>query len=824
MNVSNVLWSHVSSEPTYRPPSGRVAKYQLIIASVLGGTAFLLFCLLRVKYPKIYVANFNNFNNNYVHSFGRQNLPKLPKKSFFGWIPILFRIDENQILQHAGLDAVVFLGVFKMAIKIITICLLFALTIISPIRYKFTGRYDQDDPDPDDPDYQTNKHDDATIAYQQYLWMYTVFTYVFTGVVSYFLFQQTIKIIKMRQTYLGMQNSITDKTIKLSGIPPILRDEEVLKRHIESFDIGEIESIVIVREWNELNKLFKIRKRILRQAEIYWVEYLKNCGIKNKTDLLSSNLYPNLGDTVDLESNIDSESQTRNGREMSPESRVSIIEQITEIVGSPPSSNINLPLLNDEFDKRPYIRKGWFGRFGPKVDAINYYTNKLEVVDKEISRARTREYPASTTAFITMKSVAQAQMLAQAVLDPQINHLITTLAPAPHDINWDSVCLTRKERNTRIFFVTLIIGILSIVLVYPVIYIANFLNIKTISKVIPQLGELLKNHKWAAALITGLLPTYLFTLLNVLMPFVYVWITKLQGFTSHSDEELSAVSKNFFYIFVNLFLVFTLFGTVSLSDTLNDTTKIAYALAKSLSDLSSFYIDLIILQGIGMFPYKLMLLGNLLKFPIGNLFWCKTPRDYLNLYKPPVFNFGLQLPQPILIFIITIVYSIMSTKILTAGLIYFIIGYFVYKYQLLYACVHPPHSTGKVWPLVFRRIILGLFLFQITMVGSLALQKAYTCATFLAPLPIATMYCLYNFEMNYIPLSNFIALRSIENDEVVPIVSESRIQTLDERRELNTTYQFPNLVKTLDGPLIAVDNNEVLLMQNNGIMVRKERH
>lgn len=816
-------WMHtLGSEPTYRPPPGRVAQYQLIIALILGGSAFLIFCLLRVKYPKIYVANFTNFNNNYLHSFGRQNLPKLPSKSIFGWIPILFRIDEDQILQHAGLDAVVFLGVFKMALKVITICLLFAFTIISPIRYKFTGRYDQDDPDPQDPNASIFRKPVDESGFQKYLWMYTVFTYVFTGIVSYFLFQQTIKIIKMRQTYLGQQNSITDKTIKLSGIPPILRDEEDLKRHIERFDIGEIDSIVIVREWNELNKLFKIRKRILRQAEIYWVEYLRNCGIKNKTDLLSSNLYPNLGDSVNL--NFEFESQNFHSREGSPESRVSIIEQITEIVTSPRSSHTQLPLLNDESNKRPYIRKGWFGKFGPKVDAINYYTAKLEVVDKEIIRARNREYPASTTAFITMKSVAQAQMLAQAVLDPQINHLITTLAPAPHDINWDSVCLTRRERNTRIFIVTLVIGILSVILVYPVIYIANFLNIKTISKVIPQLGELLKNHKWAATLVTGLLPTYLFTLLNVIMPYVYIWITELQGFTSHSDEELSAVSKNFFYIFVNLFLVFTLFGTVSLTDTLSDTTKIAYALAKSLSDLSSFYIDLIILQGIGMFPYKLLLLGNLLKFPIGNMFWCKTPRDYLNLYKPPVFNFGLQLPQPILIFIITLVYSIMSTKILTAGLIYFFIGYFVYKYQLLYACVHPPHSTGKVWPLVFRRIILGLFLFQITMAGSLALQKAYICATFLAPLPIATMYCLYNFQTNYIPLSIFIALRSIENDQTAPADDESRIQTLDERRELNTTYQFPNLIKSLDGPLIAVDNNEVLLMQNDGIMVRKERN
>ncbi|KAK7683908.1 hypothetical protein QCA50_012879 [Cerrena zonata] len=47
----------------------------------------------------------------------------------------------------------------------------------------------------------------------------------------------------MRQTYLGKQSSITDRTIKLLGIPPMLRNEEDLKRHINSLGIGEIPKI-----------------------------------------------------------------------------------------------------------------------------------------------------------------------------------------------------------------------------------------------------------------------------------------------------------------------------------------------------------------------------------------------------------------------------------------------------------------------------------------------------------------------------------------------------------------------------------------------------
>lgn len=856
-NVSRPIYDPIRDGTGYRA-GARIARVQLLVALFLGLSAFLIFCILRKKYPRIYVANFNRINQNYLHSHLRQNLPLLPQNSLFGWVPIVFKISESQVLEHAGLDAVVFLGFFKMCITALATCVVFAVTVISPVRYKYTGRMDLPDPDDDgDGDEGNNstvtglaavgfgvklvellkhkKPDDEPI-----LWMYTAFTYVFTGLVIYLLHRQTLRIIDMRQSYLGKQSSITDRTIKLLGILPLLREEEALKRHINLLGVGEVQDVVVVKEWNALNTLFKLRKKVLRLLEVTWVEYLSTNGLKNTTDVMTSRIRPSIGDLFNLGQSLgtaftDEEDGAGSTSDVesnaaSAVSTPSIIDQISEHIddhNALDGSASQLPLLNDDAAKRPKMRKGWWGIFGPEVDSISYYTNQLEIIDKEIKRYRLREFPPSSTAFITMRSVAQAQMLAQAVLDPKVNHLITNLAPAPHDIIWENLCLTRKERNTRIFFVMVFIGLVSVLLVFPVKFLSNFLNVKTISKVAPKLGAFLKDHKWAENLITGILPPYVFTIFNIVMPYFYIWVTKRQGYTSHGDEELSIVSKNFFYIFVNLFLVFTLFGTAIISD----TAQLAYQLAYSLQKLSLFYVDLIILQGIGIFPYKLLLLGNLLKYPIGNIFWCKTPRDYLNLYKPPVFNFGLQLPQPILVLIITITYSVISTKILTAGLIYFIIGYFVFKYQLLYACVHPPHNTGKVWPLVVRRVILGLLIFHTTMFGTLASLKAYVCATFMVPLAVFTMAVLWNFHRHYIPLSSFIALRAIENnqlpfhgDEEEDLEDDNALdrgQTLDERRESQQTYEYPDLINDLDGPIIALENDQVLVIGPDGHTSKK---
>lgn len=858
-NGSHPIYDPIGDHDGYRA-GARIARVQILIALILGIWAFSMFCILRKKYPRIYVANFNH--SNYIHSFSRQNLPRLPL-SLLGWIPIVYRINEDQVLEHAGLDAVVFLGFFKMCIRSLAVCAVFAFTVISPVRLFYTGRVDFPDPGDDDDKSKASLQSAATFwlpkfvwlmkkkkhseDYEPFLWMYTVFTYVFTFVLLFFLYRQTTKIINMRQLYLGKQSSITDRTIKILGIPPVLREEETLKRHIDSLGVGEVDSVCIVKEWNALNSLFKARKKVLNHLEANWIEYFRRNDIKTLADISNSRIHPSVGDAFNLqhdashltagytdnELNATDATQVAPERSTSPqESTHSLIDQISvhlEDYLSPHESSSNLSALQDESKLRPLIRTGLWGWFGRKVDAINFYNGQLEVIDKEIRRYRLREFPPSSTAFVTMKSVAQAQMLAQAVLDPKINHLITSLAPAPHDIIWENLCLTRKERNTKIVVVMIFIGLVSVLLVIPVRFLSNFLNIKSISKISPQLARFLESNKWAANLITGILPPYVFTIFNIVMPYFYIWMTKRQGYTSRGDEELSAVSKNFFYIFVNLFLVFTLFGTAILFD----TAQLAYQLADSLKKLSLFYVDLIILQGIGIFPYKLLLLGNLLKYPIKNFFWCKTPRNFLNLYKPPVFNFGLQLPQPILILIITITYSVISTKILTAGLIYFLIGYFVFKYQLLYACVHPPHNTGGVWPLVVRRVILGLLIFHTMMFGTLASEKAFACATFLVPLPLFTLYVMWQFHKSYIPLSRFIALRSIENNELpfhgdeesalIPAATSStaRAQTLDERRESDQTYVYPNLICEMDGPLIAVDYTEALYIGLDGSTVRK---
>lgn len=827
-----------------RKPSARVAKTQLLIAFILGLFAFLSFCILRNTWSKLYISRITR----------RRGLPKIPTKSLFGWLPVIYNISEHDVLNHAGLDAFVFLGFFKMAIKLLSLCAFISIAIISPVRYHYTGRYDQGDGNNDgnggdeDDDSGSKMGDTPNIPgdYKPYLWMYVGFTYVFTLLTFYMLIKQTKHVVQTRQQYLGNQNSITDRTIRLSGIPPELRDEDSLKKHTEELNIGKVSSITICREWGQLNRLFKHREQILFRLEDKWAEYLGPLSFSNKKQNLP--VRSRVRESFQLERNTrqrpyhdapsddEDENEVNNG-DTTVESIVD--EGSVDSVREYSTRNAIVSLDSQPYEhKRPKLKTGFLGLFGKEVDGIDYLTNQLDVLDEEILRARQRHFPATPTAFITMDTVASAQMAAQAVLDPHVHYLITRLAPAPHDIIWDNIVLSRKERIVKNYSITIIIGIISVSLIVPVGYLATLLNPKTIKKFWPGLGDLLQNNEWAKNIVSGLLPTYIYTIMNFAIPFVYVWLSSKQGYISHGDEELSAVSKNFFYIFVNMFLVFTTAGTASnYWGFLSDTTKIAYQLAQSLNELSLFYVDLIILQGLGMFPFKLLLFGSILRFPFFKA-GCKTPRDYRELYKPPIFNFALHLPQPMMILIISIIYSVFSTKILVSGLIYFIIGFYVYKYQLMYSVVHPPHSTGKVWPIVFRRIVVGLLLFQLTMAGTLAaFQDGYLLATVLTPLPLATISFLWNFQKNYLPLSFFIALRAIERESETPDLESTvgdgiyspvqepiapvKSQTLDETREQNQTYEYPFLIQPLDGPWISMEGDHVVVANAEGTMRKR---
>ena len=755
---------------------------------------------LRTRWTSLYAARKRQKN-------AASNLPDLPA-TFFGWIPVLYKITEDEVLTSAGLDAYVFLRFFKMALKYLAIVVFFSWTVIYPV-YQVFGADEVENAgntagQSNHQNLRAREEGEGTIDPKSgYLWIYVIFVYVFSLSAIWLIVKETKAVIQIRQKYLSAQSSITDRTIRLSGIPHHLRSEEKIKETIENLGIGKVESVTLCRNWKKLDDSMDERMSILRSLEEAWTVYLGS--------QVSSRDIPSLKNRTTHGDIADNNDDT-------PEDQVT-----TPLLEA---GNAQREDIDDSEKIRPQVRIWHTWTKSEKVDAIEHYEEKLQAIDQKINQLRETEFQPTSLAFITLDSIAACQMATQAIIDPEPMRLIANPAPAPADVVWRNTYLTRKNRMLRAWSITVIILILSLLWLSILFPIAVLLNLKTLARFLPQLADFLGEHETLRALVRTSLPTIGMSALNALVPYLYDWLSNLQGMTSQGDVEMSVISKNFFFTFFNLFVAFTLIGTAStayqlwdlvdrMKDRFGDILGTTLVLAESLKGLGMFYMNLILLQGVGLFPFRLLEFGSVFLYPFF-LIGAKTPRDYAELVQPPIFSYGFYLPQTLFVFSICIVYSALPDSQLVAvfGLVYFVIGYFVYKYQLLYAMDHRHFSSGRAWPMICIRIIVALIFFQVAMGGQLILKGAIPRSILVAPLLIGTIWFAFWYNRTYEPLMRFIALRSVHDAQDMSLSpSASR---LEERAnstrgsvdsdEMNWKFINPNLVSHLEPAWISMSS------------------
>ena len=281
-----------------------------------------------------------------------------------------------------------------MATKYIAITFFFSLVVLLPIHVHETGTYGLPNPT-NSTNSSASIYEFSTPLFETYedeqthlkgnssteliLWMYTCFVYFFSGLLLYFIVSETKKIIRIRQDYLGSQSTITDRTIRLSGIPEGLRSEEMIKEAIENLEIGKVESVLLCRDWKEVDNLMAKRLNVLRKLEEAWTVHLghpRHDG--NRTLPQGSMPSTNSGD----EESLHLLHGDRNGRSTHDDNAVD----------------------------RPKTRL-WYGFLGLQsrlVDAIDYYEEKLRRLDEQIKSSRNKVFKPVPIAFVTLDSTAAA--------------------------------------------------------------------------------------------------------------------------------------------------------------------------------------------------------------------------------------------------------------------------------------------------------------------------------------------------------------------------------------------------------------------------------
>lgn len=698
-----------------------------------------------------------------------------------------------------------------MAVKLFLIMGFFAVVVLTPINAHYRRELFKDwyPKQPDDASMLFQKDDDDDGKDKSFertwLWSYVIFTYLFAALTMYFINTETVRVIRRRQDYLGSQTTITDRTFRLTGVPLKLRSEARLTAVIEKMGIGQVEDVTLCRDWKVLDDLVRRRELTLIKLEKAWAQNLKtqydphNHEHDNEPDAALPDAEPT-----------DEEAQEDWRLLRSQREQPHILE-----------------------GQRPQV-KIWYGPFhlrNKKVDAIDYFEEKLRRLDEQIVEARQREYIPTDMALVTMDSVASCQMFIQARIDPRPGRLLTKAMPSPSDMIWKNTYSPRGIRRLKSWAITVFICILTVLFIFPTASLASLLNICNIENQFPAFSAFLKEHSIVRSFVQNGVPTLVVSLLNVAVPYLYDWLSNCQGMISQGDIELSLISKNFFFTFFNTFFVFAISKTgldfmSKLQELLKDTSNIPMVIAADVESLSNFYVSFIILQGVGLMPFRILQVGSLFTYPFYKLA-SSTPRDYDSLRRPGTFQYGFYLPTALLVFNLCLIYSVLwqGFEILFVGVIYFAFGYFTYKYMLLYSMDQPQHATGGAWRLICRRIIVGLVVFEIVMIGDIASFAAFFQSVAVAPLVPFTIWYSYYFARRFEPLTKYIALRNIRSNEagddeaVLADEDESqdagaggrpnpafrRGSTLDELREQGMSFVNPSLTTPLVQPWIYKD-------------------
>ncbi|KAK9711161.1 hypothetical protein K7432_007983 [Basidiobolus ranarum] len=683
---------------------------QLSLATPLFVLCVLFFCLLRNRWKEFYSPKTN--------WRGPQNpLPPLPRTTFT-WIPALYRIKESEIMSSAGLDAVMYLRFWKMGLVLFAFFMLWSLLILLPFDL-FTR--------------SKSSHQSA------YFKVHLVFTWVFSFFTYYLLYRNYRRFIRLRQKFL--RESATDirsRTVLVTGIPSRYRTEENLTTYFSGLSVGTVDHVVMNREVSELEAVLTKRFEYLDKLERTYMKLIRRSSNRSNSEIAS---------------------------------------EVDSTLAQP-----LLPQLRTAFDldqivtKRPTIKLGLFGLFGKRVDAIDYYYSKFQFYDQKVTEKRNQYYPPASSAFVTFTTQNAANIAAQTLNSHKPFQFITRMAREPRDMYWPNATIQPMEKNFHTLFVHIAVALIVLFWTVPSVLISSLLGTwERLEEIIPGLANL-SLSPWTKGLIQGSLPTIAVAGLASLVPRIMSALSRFQGLRTYSSIQNAQMSKYFLFIFVNILLVFIVAGTAfktRIPDLLEHPRELLTTLGEELPKVSSFFINYVILHGFVVLPLvELTRIDCLIFGWISKLTW-QTPRDRSEYFSPVFVNYGVLYSMPMLLFIVVLTYSVIAPLVSIFGTLYFLVGYTIYRHHLLYVYRTRYDSGGSIWPCVFRRLLWGLVLFQLTMTAIFTLSPGVEWLSgFTFPLVLITGAFGYFCEQNFAEYASVLSL-DVASDLDATVTSDS---------------------------------------------------
>lgn len=479
---------------------------------------------------------------------------------------------------------------------------------------------------------------------------------------------------------------------------------------------------------------------------------------------------------------------------------------------------------------RPTIKLRWWG---DSVDAINYYTARISELEEKItlSREKAQNYTPSNLAFVTYPTTSLAHYAAWTLKSRR--EVYVRMAPQVRDIIWGNAELpypvraTRKWTGLAFYTAFLVLGLSWVT------FLSTLANLDKLKSTSPMLENFSVNSPTAFALIASMITPLIMILFFLLLPHFLRLITMYQGLFIKSRIEREVLRKYYAFLFFNNFIFATnslIAGFINaakthdLSAARSTLTNTDYALknmADSLIDISTFWVNYTTIRGTSV-VIELAQAAALIRVILQSSFYLSsTPRNRRKLTRPMEFPFAVLYTTQLFLFTITLMFATIAPIIMPFAIINFSLSLLVYKYQIIYVYKTKIETGGRMWPVVFNRMIFAVIVFQILMLGAInfnfsnlfyisfvsARVDTIQCLMLL-PLPLIT-YVYKRVHMSkhmekFEYLEEIFSKRQMDADEPVPEITGRRKSVSSGDLEMRYSH------RALNAPLEKVLISEVV--------------
>ncbi|XP_042500248.1 CSC1-like protein HYP1 [Macadamia integrifolia] len=397
---------------------------------------------------------------------------------------------------------------------------------------------------------------------------------------------------------------------------------------------------------------------------------------------------------------------------------------------------------------KKYTRDGFLGLFGRKVDLVDHHEKKLEDLEdnvrmEQLSVSLTgEELPA---AFVSFKSRYGAAVALHIQQSTNPTEWVMEQAPEPHDVYWPFFSASFMQRWVFKLVVFVACFILTLLFLIPVVFVQGLTNLQQLETYMPFLKGIL-TITFVSEIITGYLPSLILQLFLKVVPPIMKILSSMQGHISNSRILMSACKKVLWFTIWNIFFANVLSGSaLSQFSIILDPKTIPEKLAVAVPAQASFFIAYVVTSGWSGISSELFRMIPLICDFIRRHCSCSSDDEFV----VPSIPYHSEIAKILFFGLLGITYFFLAPLILPFLLVYYCLGYIIYRNQFLNVYEPKFETGGKFWPIVHTSTIFSLILMHILAVGLFALKELPLASSLCIPLPIVTLlfndYCRKRF-------------------------------------------------------------------------------